>query len=53
MKQKPIGCEYVFLYNSPKPDCEEDAIALHGTRYLLVRHSHNNFEYTEVIPVVK
>ncbi|MDC0832679.1 AAA family ATPase [Geitlerinema sp. CS-897] len=48
-----IGCEYVLLYNSPKPDCEEDAIALHGTRYPLVRRSPNDFEYTEVIPVKK
>ncbi|MBO9997728.1 MAG: AAA family ATPase [Cyanobacteria bacterium SID2] len=46
-----VGREYVLLYNSPKPDCEEDSIELDGTCYPLVRRSPNEFEYTEVIPV--
>lgn len=46
-----IGREYVLAYNSPKPDCEEDAIELGGDRYPLVRQSSNEFEYTEILEV--
>ncbi len=46
-----IGREYVLVYNSPKPDCEEDSIELAGMRYPLVRHSPNEFEYTEIVEV--
>jgi DNA sulfur modification protein DndD len=45
------GREYVLVYNSPKPDCEEDAIELGGTRYPLVKQSPNEFEYTEIVEV--
>jgi hypothetical protein len=45
------GREYVLVYNSPKPDCEEDAIELGGMRYPLVKHSPNEFEYTEIVEV--
>jgi len=48
---KHIGREYVLVYNSPKPDCEEDAIELGGVRYPLVRQSPNEFEYTEIVEV--
>ena len=46
-----IGKEYVLSYNSPKPDCEEDAIELGGKSYALVKHSPNDFEYTELLEV--
>jgi DNA sulfur modification protein DndD len=46
-----IGREYVLTYNSPKPECEEDAIELGGDRYSLVRQSPNGFEYTEIVEV--
>ncbi len=46
-----IGREYVLTYNSPKVDCEEDAIEIAGDRYPLVRQSSNEFEYTEIIEV--
>lgn len=46
-----IGKEYVLTYNSPKPDCEEDAIELKGDRYPLVKQSPNQFEYTEIVEV--
>lgn len=49
--QNCIGKEYVLAYNSPKQDCEEDAIELGGDRYPLVRRSPNEFEYTEIIEV--
>ena len=43
-----IGREYVLTYYSTKPNCEQDAIELGGTTYLLVRQSPNEFEYTEI-----
>ncbi|HIK10414.1 MAG TPA: AAA family ATPase [Oscillatoriaceae cyanobacterium M33_DOE_052] len=46
-----IGREYVLVYNSPKPDCEEDVIELGNGIYPLVRRSPNEFEYTEIIQV--
>ncbi|MEB3178042.1 MAG: AAA family ATPase [Nostocaceae cyanobacterium] len=48
-----IGREYVLTYYSCKPDCEEDYIELHGERYALVRQSPNEFEYTEIVEVVR
>ena len=52
--QEMEGCtgrEYVLVYNSPKPECEEDAIELGGSRYPLVKQSPNEFEYTEIVEV--
>ena len=49
--ESSIGKEYVLVYNSPKADCEEDAIDLGGMRYPLVKHSPNEFEYTEIVEV--
>ncbi len=46
-----IGREYLLVYNSPKPDCEEDSIQLGGVSYPLVRRSPNEFEYTEIVEV--
>ncbi|MDJ0553913.1 MAG: AAA family ATPase [Microcoleaceae cyanobacterium MO_207.B10] len=46
-----IGREYVLSYNSPKQDCQEDAIELGGEVYALVKRSSNEFEYTEVLEV--
>lgn len=51
-EMKPrVGRQYVLSYKSPKPDCEEDAIELNGSRYPLVTHSPNEFEYTEIVEV--
>jgi DNA sulfur modification protein DndD len=46
-----IGREYVLTYNSPKLDCEEDAIELGGVHYPLVKQSLSEFEYTEIVEV--
>jgi DNA sulfur modification protein DndD len=46
-----VGREYVLTYYSPKLDCEEDAIELGGILYPLVKHSPNEFEYTEIVEV--
>ena len=46
-----IGKEYVLIYHSPKPECEEDFIELNGASYPLVTFSSNEFEYTEIVEV--
>ena len=46
-----VGKEYVLVYYSSKPNCEQDFIELHGERYSLVRQSLNGFEYTEIVEV--
>lgn len=51
--KKYIGKEYVLVYHSPKPDCEEDSINIDGKTYPLVVRSANGFEYTEIIEVEK
>ncbi|HYW19013.1 MAG TPA: AAA family ATPase [Nodularia sp. (in: cyanobacteria)] len=48
-----IGREYVLTYYSSKPDCEQNYIQLAGERYPLVRQSPNEFEYTEIIEVIR
>jgi DNA sulfur modification protein DndD len=48
-----IGREYVLTYYSSKPDCEQDYILLEGERYPLVKQSPNEFEYTEIIEVMR
>ncbi|MCC0177542.1 AAA family ATPase [Waterburya agarophytonicola K14] len=46
-----IGRKYVLTYYSPKIDCEPDWLDLERQNYPLVRHSLNNFEYTEIVTV--
>jgi DNA sulfur modification protein DndD len=48
-----IGREYVLTYYSSKPDCEQDYILLNGERYPLIKQSPNEFEYTEIIEVMR
>ncbi|AFZ52026.1 AAA family ATPase [Dactylococcopsis salina] len=43
-----LGKQYVLVYFSPKPDCEEDSIEINGEFYPLVKPSENGFEYTEI-----
>jgi DNA sulfur modification protein DndD len=48
-----IGKEYVLTYYSSKPDCEQNYIQLAGQRYPLVKQSPNEFEYTEIIEIIR
>ncbi|KZL49705.1 chromosome segregation protein SMC [Nodularia spumigena CENA596] len=48
-----IGREYVLTYYSSKPDCEQNYIQLAGQRYPLVKQSPNEFEYTEIIEIIR
>lgn len=49
--QDYIGKQYVLVYHSPKPDCQEDDIEINGVAYPLVKSSEGEFEYTELIEV--
>lgn len=44
-----IGKEYVLTYYSPKHDCQPDWLNVKQQKYSLVKHSLNNFEYTEIV----
>ncbi|GAB4241803.1 MAG: SMC family ATPase [Stanieria sp.] len=46
-----IGKEYVLIYNSSKPNCEEDWLKLNRINYPLVKLSSNQFEYTEIVEI--
>ena len=46
-----IGQKYVLTYYSPKTDCEPDWLDEKEQNYPLVRHSLNNFEYTEIVTI--
>ncbi|MBZ8181349.1 AAA family ATPase [Oscillatoria salina] len=48
-----IGKQYILVYHSPKPDCEEDFIEINQVSYPLVKPSSDSFEYTEIIEVTK
>jgi DNA sulfur modification protein DndD len=46
-----VGKEYVFVFNSNKPDTQTDDIVLYGKSYPLVRKSAYDYEYTEILEV--
>ena len=49
--ESQIDYEYVLTYYSPKTDCQPDWLDLKQKNYPLVKHSLNNFEYTEIVAV--
>lgn len=51
--QDYIGKQYILVYHSPKPDCNEDEIKINGVAYPLVKFSDSEFEYTELVEVSK
>ena len=51
--QPYIGREYLLVFNSAKPDGQPEFIQLNGETYPLVRQSPNEFEWTEVIEVMR
>ncbi len=46
-----IDKQYILVYFSPKPDCEQDWLTIKGQSYPLVQASAHGFEYTEIIEV--
>ncbi len=43
-----MGKQYILVYFSPKANCEEDWLTIHGKSYPLVQPSKHGFEYTEI-----
>lgn len=46
-----LGKQYLLVYKTPKPDCQEDTITLNGRQYPLVVKSENQYEYTEIVEI--
>jgi DNA sulfur modification protein DndD len=46
-----IGQEYILTYHSSKPNCQEDWLTLHNVNYPLIKQSHHEFEYTEIVEI--
>ena len=46
--QPKIGRQYLLTYYTSKPDCPEDYLEINNQRYPLIRHSPNDFDYTEI-----
>ena len=46
--QPKIGRQYLLTYYTSKSDCPEDYLEINNTRYPLIKHSPNDFDYTEI-----
>jgi DNA sulfur modification protein DndD len=49
--QPKIGRQYLLTYYTSKLDCPEDYLEINGTRYPLIKHSPNDFDYTEIVEI--
>ncbi|MCY7367187.1 MAG: AAA family ATPase [Chamaesiphon sp.] len=49
--QPKIGRQYLLTYYTSKLDCPEDYLEINNTRYPLIKHSPNDFDYTEIIEI--
>jgi DNA sulfur modification protein DndD len=49
--QPKIGRQYVLTYYTSKLDCPEDYLEINNTRYPLIKHSPNDFDYTEIVEI--
>lgn len=49
--QSKIGRQYILTYYTSKLDCPEDYLELNQHRYPLIKHSPNDFDYTEIIEI--
>ena len=49
--QSKIGRQYILTYYTSKLDCPEDYLELNYHRYPLIKHSPNDFDYTEIIEI--
>ncbi|MBF2055890.1 MAG: AAA family ATPase [Cyanobacterium sp. T60_A2020_053] len=46
-----INRQYILVYRSPKPDCQEDSININNREYPLVTKIDSQYEYTEIIEI--
>ena len=49
--QPKIGRQYILTYYTSKLDCPEDDLEINNTRYPLIKHSPNDFDYTEIMEI--
>jgi DNA sulfur modification protein DndD len=49
--QPKIGKQYLLTYYTSKLDCPEDYLEINNTRYPLIKHSPNDFDYTEIVEI--
>ncbi len=49
--QPKIGRQYLLTYYTSKLDCPEDYLDINNQRYPLIKHSPNDFDYTEIIEI--
>jgi DNA sulfur modification protein DndD len=47
-----IGKQYVLTYYTSKLDAPEDYLEIDRDRYALIKHSPNDFDYTEIVEIV-
>lgn len=49
--QPKIGRQYLLTYYTSKLDCPEDYLEINSVRYPLIKHSPNDFDYTEIVEI--
>jgi DNA sulfur modification protein DndD len=49
--QPKIGKQYLLTYYTSKLNCPEDYLEINDRRYPLIKHSPNDFDYTEIIEI--
>jgi DNA sulfur modification protein DndD len=49
--QPKIGRQYLLTYYTSKLDCPEDYLEVNNCRYHLIKHSPNDFDYTEIVEI--
>jgi DNA sulfur modification protein DndD len=49
--QPKIGRQYLLTYYTSKLDCPEDDLEINNVRYPLIKHSPNDFDYTEIVEI--
>ncbi len=49
--QPKIGKQYILTYYTSKSDCPEDYLELNHRQYPLIKRSHNDFDYTEIVEI--
>ncbi len=49
--QPKIGKQYLLTYYTSKSDCPEDYLEINHHHYPLIKHSPNDFDYTEIVEI--
>jgi DNA sulfur modification protein DndD len=49
--QPKIGRQYLLTYYTSKLNCPEDYLEINNCQYPLIKHSLNDFDYTEIVEI--